>query len=98
MSKTRRVVLCLLLLPCAILMATKLKSQSRGAAAKTKSAAPATEKRAVGGLKPLSPVERAWVDSAMKRMTVDEKVGQLLFTTFHGTFTSTESAEFKKLV
>jgi len=98
MSKTRRVVLCLLLLPFTILMATKLKSQSRGAAGKTKSAAPATKKRAAGGLKPLSPTERAWVDATMRRLTADEKVGQLLFTTFHGTFTSTESAEYKKLL
>jgi len=98
MSKTRRVVLCLLLLPFTILMTTKLKSQSRGAAPKTKSAAPANEKRATGGLKLLSPTERAWVDATMRRMTADEKVGQLLFTTFHGTFTSTESPEYKKLL
>jgi beta-glucosidase-like glycosyl hydrolase/CubicO group peptidase (beta-lactamase class C family) len=31
-------------------------------------------------------------------MTVDEKIGQLLFTTFHGTFTATESAEYQKLL
>jgi beta-glucosidase-like glycosyl hydrolase/CubicO group peptidase (beta-lactamase class C family) len=31
-------------------------------------------------------------------MTVDEKIGQLLFTTFHGSFTSTESAEYQKLL
>jgi beta-glucosidase-like glycosyl hydrolase/CubicO group peptidase (beta-lactamase class C family) len=31
-------------------------------------------------------------------MTVGEKIGQLLFTTFHGTFTSTESAEYQKLL
>ena len=34
----------------------------------------------------------------MRRMTVDEKIGQLLFTTFHGTFTSTDSAEYQKLL
>ena len=96
MSKTRRAVLCLSLLPFAILMATKTRSQSRSVAAKPKS--PASQSRAAGPLKPLSAPERQWVDASLRRMTVDEKIGQLLFTTFHGTFTSTESAEYQKLL
>jgi beta-N-acetylhexosaminidase len=95
MSKTRRAVLCLSLLPFAILMATKTRSQSR-AAAKPKS--PAPQSRTAGPLKPLSAAERQWVDASLRRMTVDEKIGQLLFTTFHGTFTSRESAEYQKLL
>jgi Beta-glucosidase-related glycosidases len=96
MSTTRRAVLCLFLLPFAIFMATRTRSQSRTVAAKPKSPAPQT--RAAGPLKPLSAAERQWVDASVRRMTVDEKVGQLLFTTFHGTFTSTESAEYQKLL
>ena len=96
MSKTRRAVLCLSLLPFTILMATKTRSQSRSAAAKPKE--PAPQSSTGGPLKPLSAAERQWVDATMRRMTVDEKVGQLLFTTFHGTFTSTESAEYQKLL
>jgi len=96
MSKTRRVVLCLSLLPFAIFMTTKTRSQSRTAAAKTKNLAP--QFRAAGPLKPLSGGERQWVDASLQRMTVDEKIGQLLFTTFHGTFTSTESPEYQKLL
>src|SRR5689334_12355164 len=96
MSTTRRAVLCLSLLPFAILMATKTRSQSRGAAAKPKE--PAPQSGTAGPLKPLSPTERQWVDATLRRMSTDEKIGQLLFTTFHGMFTSTESAEYQKLL
>src|SRR5215467_10448357 len=96
MSTTRHAVLCLSLLPFAILMATKTSSQSRHAAAKSKT--PAPQSRPSGPQKPLSSAERQWVEAAMRRMTTDEKVGQLLFTTFHGTFTSSRSAEYEKLV
>jgi len=34
----------------------------------------------------------------LRRMTVDEKVGQLLFTTYHGTFTSTDSAAYQQML
>jgi len=96
MSKTRRAVLCLSLLPFTIFMATKTRSQSRSAAAKPKK--PAPQSGATEPLKPLSAAERQWVDATMRRMAVDEKIGQLLFTTFHGTFTSAESAEYQKLL
>jgi beta-N-acetylhexosaminidase len=96
MSTTRRAVLCLSLLPFAILMATRTRSQSRSAAAKKRTPAPRSSPG--GPLKPLSSAERQWVEAALRRMTSDEKVGQLLFTTFHGTFTSSRSAEYQKLL
>ena len=37
-------------------------------------------------LRPLAPAARQWVDTTLRSMTVDEKIGQLLFTTYHGTF------------
>jgi beta-glucosidase-like glycosyl hydrolase/CubicO group peptidase (beta-lactamase class C family) len=77
-------------------MATKTRSQSRTATAKPKKPAPQSDAR--GSLQPLSAAERQWADTTMRQMTVDEKIGQLLFTTFHGTFTSTESAEYQKLL
>ena len=94
--KTRRATLCLFLLPFAIFMATKSRSQSRGEAAKPKSAA--QQAGASGPLKPLSAAQKQWVDTTLHRMSADEKIGQLLFTTFHGTFTSTESPEYQKLL
>src|SRR5215467_2103827 len=96
MSTTRRAVLCLSLLPFAILMATRTRSQSRSAAANKRTPAPRSSPG--GPLKPLSPGERQWVEAALRRMTTDEKVGQLLFTTFHGTFTSSRSPEYQKLL
>ena len=96
MSTTRRAMLCLSLLPFAILMATKARSQSRSAAANKRTPAPRSSPG--GPLKPLSPGQRQWVEAALRRMTTDERVGQLLFTTFHGTFTSSRSPEYQKLL
>src|SRR5262249_49820089 len=46
----------------------------------------------------LSPATRAWVDATMKKMSTDEKIGQLLFTTYHGTFTSTDSPAYRQML
>lgn len=96
MPTRRRAVLCLLVLPFALLMATKLGSQSRPAAAKQLKSAPGSKSNS--GLRPLSPAARQWMESALRRMTVDEKIGQLLFTTYHGTFTSTDSPEYAQML
>jgi len=96
MPTTRRAALSLLLLSITLLMAIKLRSQNRATVAKPKSSP--QQSAGAGPLRPLIASEQQWVDATMRRMTLDEKVGQLLFTTFHGTFTSTESAEYKKLV
>src|SRR6516165_675103 len=69
-------------------MATKSRSQSRATAAKPENSA----------LRPLAAADRQWVDATLRGMSVDQKVGQLLFTTFHGTFTSTESSEYQTLL
>jgi beta-glucosidase-like glycosyl hydrolase len=39
-----------------------------------------------------------WVQSTLKKMTLEEKVGQLLVSSFQSTFLSTESEEFERLV
>src|SRR5882724_549690 len=92
----KRAALCLLLLPFALFMATKIRSQNRAAAAKTtKPAPPAMSK---GSLRALPPASSQWVDTTLRRMTVDEKIGQLLFTTYHGTFTSTDSPAYQQML
>ncbi len=96
MPTTRRAVLCLLLLPFAFLMATKSRSQNRPAA--VKQSKPAPQSNPASGLRALPPAAREWVDSTMRRMTVDEKIGQLLFTTYHGTFTSTDSPAYAQIL
>jgi beta-N-acetylhexosaminidase len=77
-------------------MANKSRSQSRKAAVKQKTPAPGAA--AAGPRQPLPPAARRWVESTLRGMTVDEKIGQLLFTTYHGTFTSTESAAYRQLL
>src|SRR5260370_7148462 len=89
MPLKRRAVMCLFLLPLALLMATRLRSQSRAAAAKQ--AKPAPNRKSPGALRPLSAAQRQWADNKLRSMTVDEKIGQLLFPTYHGTFTAIDS-------
>src|SRR5882762_8696171 len=96
MPLKRRAVMCLFLLPFALLMETKLRSQSRAAAAKQ--AKPAPNRKSAGALRPLSAAQRQWVDSTLRKMTVDEKIGQLLFTTYHGIFTAIDSLAYQQMM
>jgi beta-N-acetylhexosaminidase len=40
----------------------------------------------------------AWVETTLKKMTLREKIGQMLMPYYFGTFTSTESSEYKELL
>jgi beta-N-acetylhexosaminidase len=40
----------------------------------------------------------SWVESTIKKMTLREKLGQMLMPHYFGVFTSTESAEYKQLL
>src|SRR5580700_491682 len=42
--------------------------------------------------------EASWAQQTLKKMSVREKLGQLLMVYYFGAFTSSESAEYKKLV
>src|SRR5258707_2047008 len=96
MPLKRRAAMCLFLLPFALLMPTKLRSQNRAAAAKQ--ANPAPNRKSVGALRALLPAQRQWVDGNLRKMTVAEKVGQLLFITYHGTFTVTDSPAYQQMM
>src|SRR6202000_2799157 len=39
-----------------------------------------------------------WAEATLQKMSVDEKIGQLLFTTYHGELTPTDSAPYAKIV
>ncbi|HWZ81020.1 MAG TPA: glycoside hydrolase family 3 protein, partial [Terriglobales bacterium] len=41
---------------------------------------------------------KKWVESTLKEMSVEEKVGQLLFTTYHGTFTPTDATSYAQMM
>src|SRR5713226_4101847 len=96
MLMKRRVLLCLLLLPFLFLMASKLRSQSRAAAAKQSK--PAPQSKSAGALRALSTAQRHWVDDKLRSMTLDEKIGQLLFPTYHGTFTAIDSPAYQQML
>jgi len=84
------------------LMTPKVRSQSRSGklpkTAASKSAAKQNPSQAQSNSK--SPAENAgaWVDSTLKQMSVEEKVGQLLFATYHGSFTATDSAAYAQMM
>ncbi|PYU43800.1 MAG: beta-N-acetylglucosaminidase [Acidobacteria bacterium] len=51
-----------------------------------------------GAVKKLSPTAYAWVETTLRKMSVEEKIGQLLFTTYHGSFTATDMAAYRQVL
>jgi beta-N-acetylhexosaminidase len=49
-------------------------------------------------LRKLSPAASQWVEATLRKMSVDEKIGQVLFTTYHGSFTSTDSPAYAQVM
>ncbi|PYU71097.1 MAG: hypothetical protein DMG49_10045 [Acidobacteria bacterium] len=89
----------LLLIPVSIvfLMAYNARSQSRSTSAKK----PVAKQGLVhlkSGAKKLPPAANAWVESTLRKMSVDEKIGQLLFTTYHGGFTARDTAAYRRVL
>src|SRR6266705_3385842 len=76
-------------------MAQKTRSQKNNPAEEKVAAAQSGSKSRA---KSLSPAASAWVESTLGKMTVDEKIGQLLFTTYHGGFTATDTAAYQQLL
>jgi len=87
----------LFVIPAAIiiLMALTARSQIRSPAGK----AAAAEKQAEA-TKTRHPTPQAseWVESTLRKMSVDEKIGQVLFATYHGSFTSTDAAAYAQML
>lgn len=75
-------------------MAHNARSQSRTSAAAGRN----SQTQGRNTLKKLSPGAQQWVKTTLRKMTVDEKIGQLLFTTYHGSFTSMDSAVYKQML
>jgi beta-N-acetylhexosaminidase len=46
----------------------------------------------------LSPAAAQWVEATLSKMTLDEKIGQVLFATYHGSFTSTDAAAYAQML
>jgi beta-N-acetylhexosaminidase len=78
-------------------MAHTARTQNRSSAAKAgvadkKSPAPTKAGRR------LSPAASQWVEATLRKMSVDEKIGQILFATYHGSLTSTDSAAYAQML
>src|ERR1700694_2452456 len=74
-------------------MAYTARSQNKSLPAK-KSVAPKPATRA----RALPSANKQWVEAILRKMTDDEKIGQLLFTTYHGSFTSTDADAYRKMM
>src|SRR6266403_120490 len=79
------------------LMAYNARSQSRSTSAK-KTVVQESTVPAKSRVKKLSPAANAWVETTLRKMSVDDKIGQLLFTTYHGSFTATDTAAYRQIV
>ena len=92
--KERRVHrISLLLTSILLLMAHTARTQTRSAPAKK----PTVPKRASRTQK-IPAAEQQWVDATLRKMSADEKIGQLLFTTYHGSFTATDAAAYRQMM
>src|SRR5260370_1857867 len=94
-----RRVRCLLLIPVSIvlLMAYTARSQSRNTSEKKPTASEGAM-AAKSRPKKLSPAANAWVETTLRKMTADEKIGQLLFSTYDGGFTATECPAYHQIM
>jgi beta-N-acetylhexosaminidase len=94
-----RLACSLFLIPVSlfILMAHNARSESHNPPAK-RSAAQEPEVSAKSSAKKLSPAANAWVEATLRKMSVDEKIGQLLFTTYHGSFTADDAPPYQQLL
>ena len=46
----------------------------------------------------LAPAAAEWVETTLGKMTLDEKIGQLIFATYHGAFTATDSPAYAEML
>lgn len=75
-------------------MTPKVRSHSR--TIKT-SKSRSTQESIQAGAPALSADASKWVETTLKQMSLEEKVGQLLFATYHGAFTATDSAAYAQM-
>src|SRR5262245_9482222 len=94
----------LLLLPLALLplMATKPRSRHTRSGKSTQCDAPkailATALAETPAASSSAPDAIEWRESTLKQMSVEEKVGQLLFTTYRGGFSASDSATYADMM
>jgi beta-N-acetylhexosaminidase len=89
-----------LLLPILLLafMTAKARSHNRPSKSSKTAASQTSAEQHSSFFTGLSVEQQKWVDSTLRQMTVQEKVGQLLFTTYHGSFTASDSDAFVQMM
>ncbi len=83
-----------------LLMTTKLENRNRNAKGH-KASATTSGRRGLDSVSPIAALsleQQKWVDLTISSMSLEEKVGQILFTTYHGSFTSTDSDAYGKIL
>src|SRR6266851_3725299 len=96
--KGRRVrILLLIFVPILFLMAHHARSQSRSTSSR-KNVADESATPARRAVKKLSTAANDWVESTLRKMSVEEKIGQLLFTTYHGSFTAKDAPAYQQIL
>jgi beta-N-acetylhexosaminidase len=88
----------LFLIPILLLILMDQKARSQNNHPSEEKAGTQKGRASKSGAKSLSPAESAWVESTLRKMTLDEKIGQLLFTTYYGGFTPTDSPAYQQLL
>jgi len=90
-------------------MAHTTRSQNKAPSTSAISSAPASSsakdtsgaKKNTARTKPLQrlpPGAAQWVETTLGKMTLDEKVGQLIFATYHGSFTATDATAYAEMM
>src|SRR5713226_3504043 len=89
----------LLLIPVSIvfLMAYNARTQNRSTSAE-KSAPTEVAISAKSRPKKLSPAANTWVETTLRKMSVDERIGQLLFATYHESLAATDTAAYQQIM
>jgi len=94
-------------MPCAILlvvMANTVHSQSNGgpgdspSAHKDASHGNALHEARAAKSPAAEAAARKWADATLRGMSTNEKIGQLLFTTYHGSFTPRDAAAYAQMM
>jgi len=88
----------LLLLPLLLLSLMTPKARSHSRSRKPAKTAKQQSPSQTPSTTATSQTDAQWVESTLKGMTVEEKVGQLLFTTYHGSFASTDSSAYAQMM
>ncbi|HEY2546151.1 MAG TPA: glycoside hydrolase family 3 N-terminal domain-containing protein, partial [Candidatus Acidoferrum sp.] len=90
------------------LMAHTTRSQNKASSIPSASSMPSSSQKDASSAKKslapakstqkLAPAAAQWVEATLSRMTLDEKVGQLIFATYHGSFTATDAPAYAEMM